>query len=68
MVHPLRKVLEDRGISQTFIARQAGVTPQYVNQVLTGKLAPSPRFRRRTAEVLEVPEHLLFPGEQEVVA
>jgi transcriptional regulator with XRE-family HTH domain len=50
------------GYTVTELAEAVGYSHAYVSQVEGGQTAPSPKYRRAVAELLEVPEVLLFPG------
>jgi transcriptional regulator with XRE-family HTH domain len=56
----LRQVRERSGLTQREFASQIDVAASLVCRVELGRIAPWPRFRRRAAEVLGVPERLLF--------
>lgn len=61
MGHPILAVLESQERSISWLARKTGKSPSYVLRVTQGERRPSEDFRRRAAEVLTVPEHMLFP-------
>lgn len=61
MGHPLSAVLESQERSLSWLARKTGKSPSYVTRVLQGERKPSDDFKKRAAEALSVPEHLLFP-------
>ncbi len=57
---PAKALLALRRISNRALARHVGASPGWVGRVLNGWVEPSPDFRRRTSEVLGVPEWQLF--------
>lgn len=61
MAHPLSEVLAEKERTQSWLARRVGKSPSYVSRVIDGERNPSPDFKAKAAEILEVPESLLFP-------
>lgn len=59
--HPLAAILASQERTLSWLARKTGKSPSYVLRVTTGDRRPSPDFKARTAEVLGVPEILIFP-------
>lgn len=59
--HPVKVELARRGQRQTEFAPVVGVSPNVLGQVLNGHIRPWPALRRRVAEALDLPEHVLFP-------
>lgn len=61
----LQALLDRDGMTQRQLARESGLSPQYVNDIIRGRAMPSPRARKAFAEVLRVPlTTLLPPGDQ----
>ena len=56
----LRVLREARALSQSDCARQMGVNRSLVCRVELGQAAPYPKFRRRAAEILNLPEEIVF--------
>lgn len=59
IIHPgetIADVLEDRGITQTELAAQTGVSPAYVSSVISGKKDISARFALALEYALRVPK------------
>ena len=61
MTTNFRRVVEQQGRRKVWLAEQIGVSPSHVTRVMNGERTAGPDFRRRAAELLEVPEHELFP-------
>jgi len=57
----LKKIISDKGISQSKVARIADIPQSNFNLICNGKLHPCPAWRRRISEVLEMQEDELFP-------
>ena len=58
IIHPgetIADVLEDRGITQTELAAQTGVSPAYVSSVISGKKDISARFALALEYLLKIP-------------
>jgi hypothetical protein len=53
-------VLRSRGETAKSIATAIGYSPGSVRQVLDGNVMAWPKFRRRLAEYLDLPESVLF--------
>lgn len=47
MEHPIRAFLDAKGQKQVDFARELGLTPSYLNQLLTGYRYPSRELARR---------------------
>lgn len=58
--HPVEEVLRQRERSARWLALKTGVSPSLVHLILRGKRRARPELRRRIAEVLDVPESLLW--------
>ena len=59
---PLGRLLIERGLSQSFLAREAGVTKSFVNRVAKGSIeSPRRSTMRRMAAYLEVPVDIIYP-------
>jgi len=52
----IRAMRVSRGMTQSFLAEQAGVTPPYLNRIEKGHKSPSDRTLRRLVDVLEEEE------------
>jgi transcriptional regulator with XRE-family HTH domain len=62
----LARLLRDKGLSQSELARRAGVSPTYLNQVLSGKNAsPKLAHLEKMADVLGVTVSKLFAGPED---
>lgn len=61
MAHPIAEILARQERTLSWLARKTGKSPSYVLRVTTGERRPSPEFKAKAAEVLGVPESLLFP-------
>jgi transcriptional regulator with XRE-family HTH domain len=61
VAHPLQDVLASQERTLSWLARKTGKSPSYVLRVTTGERRPSPEFKAKAAEILGVPESLLFP-------
>lgn len=60
---PAKAVCAARGIRNTELAAELGVTSHYVGRIFNGQVQPSQRLRERIAETLAVPAEDLFrPG------
>ena len=57
---PVVAVLATRRITKIEIARQLGYTPQWVARQLNGYTRTTEPFRRGVAEILDLPETILF--------
>ena len=58
----LRDFREHAGLTLSGFARRLGLSPSLVCRIERGREAPYPKFRRKAAEVLGVPEEVLFRG------
>jgi lambda repressor-like predicted transcriptional regulator len=58
----LRHALRNAGLEIDELAAQLGVDPKTAQRWLTGR-TPYPRYRRRVADALGVPERVLWPDE-----
>lgn len=59
--HPLAAVLADQDRSAAWLSKKAGFDPSYAHKVINGQRQPSALFKSKAAEILSVPEELLFP-------
>ena len=57
----LRKLLYQKCLSQTELAKRTGRTSQMISSVVNGKRNPGPDLRKRIAHVLEIEPAQLFP-------
>lgn len=62
---PLFDILDERGIRRDWFASRIGVSRSFISMVESGQRRLAPARRRLAAEVLSVPEHLLFRPEEE---
>lgn len=53
IVEELRSWCEERGVSQSSLAMEIGVSVSHLNQVINGRARPSAELTQRIAEVLE---------------
>lgn len=60
MAH-LKKIIVEKGISQSKVARQADIPQSNFNLICNDKLSPCPAWRNRISIVLGIPEEDLFP-------
>jgi transcriptional regulator with XRE-family HTH domain len=63
-IHPVEQVLRQRERTISWLAGKLGISASYMWRVLHGERRPTPRIKRRIAEVLDVPESLLFPEDR----
>lgn len=59
----LKKLLEDRGIKQKWLAEKASVTPAALNLIVHGKTLPTLRTAQRIARILQTDVDTLWPYE-----
>lgn len=67
MNHPLAVVLAQQDRSASWLSKRCGFDASYAHKVITGQRTPSKAFREKAAELLDVPESLLFPADPEPV-
>lgn len=60
--HPIFGLLRDDGRQMTWLARQTGVSAQYVRAIKCGLQRPGARFRAECARVMGRPDSELFHG------
>ena len=59
---PLGRLMTERGLSQSFSAREAGVTQSFVNRVAKGSIeSPRRSTMLKMAAYLEVPVDTIYP-------
>lgn len=59
---PLGRLMTERGLSQSFLAREAGVTQSFVNRVAKGSIeSPRRSTMLKMAAYLEVPVDTIYP-------
>lgn len=63
---PLFQVLAHRGIKAKWLARQVGINAEALSRAKHGTRPIPLRVRRRIAEVLGLPEDMLFAARQSV--
>lgn len=63
----LRKIRNERGLSQFALAKIADVTPADISKIENGLIKPFPAWRRKLASALELSERDIFPGFKEEV-
>lgn len=61
MNHPLADVLAKQDRSASWLSKRCGFDASYAHKVIAGQRTPSKAFRAKAAELLDVPETLLFP-------
>lgn len=61
----LKEILKERGMSGSELARQLGVTPQYVHGAIREDFALSVKKCQEIADLLGVPLASLFEGYEE---
>jgi len=71
--HPIKRVVFAQGRRLTWLARQLGISSNYLHRVLLpvghpDHRGPPKNFYPRVAELLGVPEDMLRPGREEVAA
>lgn len=57
----LRREMDKRELSSNKLALKAMISPANFSQAINGKSPMFPAWRKRIAEVLELPEDALFP-------
>ena len=50
----LKKVLDDRGLKDCWVAKKAGIDIAYFSRIKTGRMIPTPGQRKDIAAVLQV--------------
>jgi hypothetical protein len=71
--HPIAEVLAAQGRTKTWLARRVSemlgttVSPQHATMIVFGQRPARPAFRRACALALNLPEGLLFRGEQQAI-
>lgn len=58
----IKKILLDRGLSQNRLSQEARVPTSSISLIVNGKMIPCRAWRQRIAEVMQVPESILFPS------
>jgi transcriptional regulator with XRE-family HTH domain len=59
---PLGRLMTERGLSQSFLAREADVTQSFVNRVAKGSIeSPRRSTMLKMAAYLEVPVDTIYP-------
>lgn len=59
---PLGRLMTERGLSQSSLAREAGVTQSFVNRVAKGSIeSPRRSTMLKMAAYLEVPVDTIYP-------
>jgi len=53
IIQELRSWCEERGVSQSSLAMEIGVSVSHLNQVINGRARPSAELTQRIVEVLE---------------
>lgn len=59
-VHPIVRVLAERGLPQTWLAAQTEYSPFHLNRVIHKRLPAGAKVRRACARALGLPESDLF--------
>lgn len=65
MYEELKKEMERKKMCAMKLAGKAGISPSDLYQALKGKKPFFPAWRKRIAEVLQVPESDIFPESEE---
>jgi len=63
-VNSLKKVRNEKGLSQLKLALMTGIAPGDISRIENDWLRPYPGWRKRLARALGVPESELFPDEK----
>lgn len=66
-MNKVRKVREEKGMSQTELARRAHIHPSNLSALECGKIVPWPKAKRSLARVLKTTIAELFPEKEERV-
>jgi len=66
--HPIAEVMRRQGRRQTWLAREIEFSIRHTNQVIRGRYAASPEFRRRCADALGMAERDLFHNDSSASA
>jgi transcriptional regulator with XRE-family HTH domain len=61
IAHPIWQILREQGRNNVWLAKRTGYRYTYVRQMACGAEPVTAEFRRRAAEVLNVPESILSP-------
>ena len=65
MYENLIKLLEERGLTKYRLAKMSNISPQDLYSVLNGHKPLYPNWKKRIAEAMDIPEHLLFIDREE---
>lgn len=57
----LEKILLKRHKSFSDLARETGLSPEFIRLLVIGKRKPSKLTMRKIADALELPEEVIFP-------
>ncbi|HKZ50977.1 MAG TPA: helix-turn-helix domain-containing protein, partial [Dehalococcoidia bacterium] len=57
----LRRLLEAKGVKQSWLAQRCGVSPQHISDILAGRRRPNPALAARIAALLGGDAKALFP-------
>lgn len=57
---PIWDILDHQGRRLEWLARRLGYTPVYVRGIKAGQFPVTTEFRRRCANVIDLPESVLF--------
>jgi transcriptional regulator with XRE-family HTH domain len=58
----LRLLIRGSGMTQTEVAEKAGITEKHLSRLCTGQTGISVETSQKIAEVLDLPEELLYVG------
>ena len=61
MITKLKEIMRIKGLSQAALSRKANINQSQLNLALNGRQTFFRGWRKRIAEVLEMPEDELFP-------
>jgi transcriptional regulator with XRE-family HTH domain len=60
----VQRIIESRGIKTTWFAEQLGVSQSHISRLLSGERPWTPELRQKAAQVLMLPEDVLFLSEK----
>lgn len=61
MYEKVKEMLNTKGLKRYTLAKRANITPSDLYSALKGERPMFPNWKKRIAEVLDVPEEVLFP-------
>jgi len=66
MLESLKLTLFRKRMTQAELARRVGVSDTHISRLILGQARCRAALRRRIAEILGVPEGVLFPGRRRI--